>query len=114
MHTILLCFYHCGCIKSSGEFVWSIQPYFSGLLRWRQGNIPFASEVILRSMGQIWPQQNMTLHERHVVSAYVDSLWGPTSKKRQSPHYWPFVMGITGEFPAQRACNAKKTFHLMT
>ena len=60
------------------------------------------------SMGQIWSQQNMTLHERHVVSAYVDSLCGPTSKKRQSPHNWPFVMGITGEFPAQRACNAKK------
>ena len=42
----------------------------------------------------------MTSHERHVVSNYrssdclFNSLSGPTSKKHQSLHYWPFVRGI--------------------
>ena len=42
----------------------------------------------------------MTSHERHVVSndrpldCLFHSLSGPTSRKHQSPHYWPFVRGI--------------------
>ena len=42
----------------------------------------------------------MTSHERHVVSNHrlfdylFNSLCGPTSKKHQSLHYWPFVRGI--------------------
>ena len=38
----------------------------------------------------------MTSHERHVISKpviplLVYRLFRPTSKKHQSPHYWPFV-----------------------
>ena len=53
----------------------------------------------------------MTSHESQAASNHrpldcvFNSLCGPTSKKHQSPHYWPCV---TGEFPAQRASNAKK------
>ena len=42
----------------------------------------------------------MTSHECHVVSNHLsfcclfNSLCGPTSKKYQCPHYWPFVSGI--------------------
>ena len=42
----------------------------------------------------------MTSHERHVVSIHrsfdclFNSLYVPTSKKHQSPHYWPSVRGI--------------------
>ena len=42
----------------------------------------------------------MTSHERHVVSNHrsldclFNSLCAPTSKRHQSPHYWPFVRGI--------------------
>ena len=42
----------------------------------------------------------VTSNERHVVSDHrpfdwlFNSLCGPTSKKHESPHYWPFVRGI--------------------
>ena len=42
----------------------------------------------------------MTSCEYHVVSNHrsfdclFNSLYGPTSKKHQIPHYWPFVRGI--------------------
>ena len=51
-----------------------------------------------------------TSRERHIVSNHwsfnclFNSLYGPTCKKHQSMHYWPFV----GEFPAQRTSNAEK------
>ena len=42
----------------------------------------------------------ITSHEHHVVSnrrlleLLFNSFSGPTSKKHQSPHHWPFVRGI--------------------
>ena len=42
----------------------------------------------------------MTSHEHNVVlnhqqfECLFNSLWGPTSKKHQCPHYWPFVKEI--------------------
>ena len=42
----------------------------------------------------------MTIHERHVIlnhrsfNCLFNSLWWPTSKKHQWPHYWPFVRGF--------------------
>ena len=42
----------------------------------------------------------MTSHERRILSNHrsfdclFNSLCGRTSKKRQSPHYWPFARGI--------------------
>ena len=45
----------------------------------------------------------MTSHERHVASNHrsldcsFNGLCGPTSKKHQSPHYWPFVREFTGD-----------------
>ena len=45
----------------------------------------------------------MTSHERHAVSNHLsleclfNSLCGPTSKKHQSPRYWPYLMPNTGE-----------------
>ena len=47
-----------------------------------------------------WQSITMMSHEHYVVSNHrshnclFNSLWGPTSKKHQSPHYWPFVRGI--------------------
>ena len=57
--------------------------------------------VSLLSFGLSSPTDNiiMTSHEHHVVSNHVIWLFVyqliiPTSKKHQSPHYWPFVRGI--------------------
>ena len=62
----------------------------------------------------------VTAHVRHVVSNHrsvdclFNSIFAPTSKKPQSPHYWPPCEGnslVAGEFPAERVCNAEKSFH---
>ena len=72
-----------------------------------------------------WPERyrngiTLTSRERHVVSCHrpfdclIISLCGPTSKKHQSPHYWPFVRGmnspVTGEvlIKGSAAVNAEK------
>ena len=58
-----------------------------------------------------WPERygngvTMTSHGRHVVSNHrsfeclIISLGGPTSKKHESTHYWPFVRGIH-QWPAK-------------
>ena len=58
-----------------------------------------------------------TSHERQAVSNYqssdclFNSLWGPTSTKHQSPHYWPFVRGIHWSlvnFPHKESVTWKK------
>ena len=66
------------------------------------------------------PALNITMawHERHVVSHHrsfnclFESLCGPTSRKHQSLHYWPFVRGMHRwpvNFPhTQRTVTAKK------
>ena len=58
-----------------------------------------------------------TSHERQAVSNYqssdclFNSLWGPTSTKHHSPHYWPFVRGIHWSpvnFPHKESVTWKK------
>ena len=64
-----------------------------------------------------------TSHGRHVVSNHrsldclFNRLFGPTSKKHQSPRYWPFVRGIHRwpvNSPHKGPVTLKKSFHLMT
>ena len=56
----------------------------------------------------------MASHERHVVSndwsfdCLFNSLYGPTSKKHQSLHYWPFVRGFHQCRWTQRPVTRKK------
>ena len=69
-----------------------------------------------------WPLRDveviitMTSQVHHTVSNHrsfdclSNTSCGPTSKKHQSPCYWPFEGNspVTGEFPTQRASNAEK------
>ena len=64
----------------------------------------------------------MTSHERHYVPNHrsfdclLNSLCWPTSKKHQSPRYWPFVRRISGDWwmPLHKGPIIRKSFNLMT
>ena len=52
--------------------------------------------LLQMTTGMDWNSITMTSHKRHVVvyRRSFDSLFNSSSKKHQSPHYWPFVRGI--------------------
>ena len=84
--------YFLGCIGVYDRFPWFVDPYSSGLLHWHWGNHDClnASDVTLKDMGKIDPQQTTRKHNkmltkcislgmygiwRHIVTEMWESSW---------------------------------------